>query len=300
MIRVGVDWGSTTFRAYRFDENGVLVAQISADKGIREIQPPTAEHYEKVLFELIGSWLYEGDIVLLSGMITSRTGWIETPYLSCPVDVTSIANCAQCIETQGIELRFLPGIKQENPAPDVMRGEELQLLGVADFNGSSTIILPGTHSKWATMKGSELAQFRTVMTGELFELISKNSLVGAVFSSQKFDENSFMEGVELGYETTTLVSDLFTLRSSVILEQANSNTQHSRLSGMLIGSEIREGLQMMDACSDIVLVGAESLCLLYQRALTHIGKNARLSTGVAAVEGFQQIAKNFISDAKTQ
>ena len=300
MIRVGVDWGSSSFRAYRFDEQGLLVAQISADKGIREIQPPTAEQYENVLFQLIGDWLIDGDIVLLSGMITSRSGWVETPYFACPVDVTTIAASAQCVNARNVQLRFLPGIKQEGPTPDVMRGEELLLLGAANLQGASTIILPGTHSKWAAMRGTELSRFRTVITGELFEIIHNNSLLGAIFTSSAFDENSFLEGVQLGYETTTLVSDLFTLRSSVLLGHTSSDVQHSRLSGMLIGNEIREGLQLIGAEDDVVLVGAQSLCSLYQLAFKRIGINARLYTDVAAVSGFQQVALSCASEGTKQ
>jgi 2-dehydro-3-deoxygalactonokinase len=298
MIRVGVDWGSSSFRAYRFDEQGALVAELSADKGIREIQPPTPAHFEKVLFDLIGDWLSDGDIVLLSGMITSRSGWVETPYLACPVDVTTIAAVAQCIDARNVQLRFLPGIKQEKPTPDVMRGEELQLLGAANTHGLSTVVLPGTHSKWAAMSGTVLSQFRTVITGELFEIILNNSLVGAIFTTDSFNENCFLVGVQLVYKTTTLVSDLFTLRSSVLLESAKSDEQHSRLSGILIGNEIREGLQLMGAVNDVVLVGSESLCSLYQIAFKSIGVTVSICTQVAAVAGFKQVAIAY--EEKTQ
>lgn len=296
MIRVGVDWGSSSFRAYQFDEQGTVVAELSADKGIREIQPATPEHYEQVLFELIGPWLSDGDTVLLSGMITSRAGWVETPYLACPVDVTTIASFAQCINARNVQLRFLPGIKQEHPTPDVMRGEELQLLGAANQDGVSTMVLPGTHSKWASMRGTELSQFRTVITGELFEVIFKNTLVGAIFTSSVFNEGSFLEGVSAGYETATLVSDIFTLRSSVLLEHASSDVQHSRLSGMLIGHELREGLQLMGATNNVVLVGSESLCSLYQLAFTQVGLSANRYNEVAAVAGFQKVARSFTNE----
>jgi 2-dehydro-3-deoxygalactonokinase len=300
MIRVGVDWGSSSFRAYQFDEHGSVVAELSEDKGIREIHPATPEHYEQVLFELIGSWVSDGDIVLLSGMITSRAGWVETPYLTCPVDVATIAGFAQCLEARNVQLRFLPGIKQEHPNPDVMRGEELQLLGAAIQNRSSTIVLPGTHSKWALMKGTELSQFRTVITGELFEVIVKNTLIGALFTSNTFHEDSFLSGVESGYKTTTLVSDLFTLRSSVLVEHAETDSQHSRLSGMLIGNEIREGLQLMGAANDVILVGSAALGAMYQLAFKQVGINANFYSEVAAVAGFQQVAQSFTNDGVNQ
>lgn len=290
MIRVGVDWGSSSFRAYRFDQRGLLVAEVSAEKGIREVQPQTAENYENVLFELIGDWLTDGDTVLLSGMITSRSGWLETPYLACPVDVSTIAKHALCLERRNIQLRFLPGLKQDAPTPDVMRGEELQLLGASNRDGKRIVVLPGTHSKWAAMNGPVLTHFRTVITGEIFEIILKHSLVGAIFTSQGFDEVSFLDGVRHGYNTATVVSDLFTLRSSVLLNHVKSDCQHSRLSGMLIGNEIREGLLLMGSSSDIVLVGSDSLCSLYQRAFTCLGVTASINSAVAAVSGFEKVA----------
>ena len=293
MIRVGVDWGSTSLRAYRFDEQGTLLAELSAPNGVRNISSPTPENYENILFDLIGDWLSDGDVVLLSGMITSRSGWVETPYLACPVDVTTIASYAHSIKSRNVELRFLPGIKQEIPTPDVMRGEELQLLGASDKHGNSTVVLPGTHSKWAVMNGSVLSRFRTVVTGELFEILCNHSLVGAMFTSDRFSEKSFFLGVKVGYNTTTLVADIFTLRAAVLLEQANSDTQHSYLSGLLIGNEIREGLQLMGTESDIVLLGSEALCELYQLAFKRLNVASSLYTDIAAVSGFQAVIKSY-------
>jgi 2-dehydro-3-deoxygalactonokinase len=176
----------------------------------------------------------------------------------------------------------------------------LQLLGAANMHGLSTVVLPGTHSKWAAMSGTVLSQFRTVITGELFEIILENSLIGAIFTSDSFNEKSYLHGVQLGYNTTTLVSDLFTLRSSVLLEHAESDAQHSHLSGILIGNEIREGLQLMGAVNDVVLVGSESLCSLYQLAFKSLGLTVSLSAEVAAVAGFQQVALCFANDREKQ
>ena len=299
MIRVGVDWGSTSLRAYQFDEQGDLIAELSSSNGIRNVNPSAPEQYENILFSLIDEWLNDGDVVLLSGMITSRAGWVETPYLACPVDVSTIIHHAKSVRARQVELRFLPGIMQENPTPDVMRGEELQLLGASSSQGISTVVLPGTHSKWATMNGSILSHFRTIVTGELFEILCKHSLVGAAFTSESFLQNSFLDGVILGHTTTTLVADIFTLRSAVLLEKADSDAQHSFLSGLLIGNEIREGYQLMGQSDDVVLIGSDNLCQLYHLAFTHIGIESRVHTQVAAISGFQTVIQGYATQGVT-
>jgi len=300
VVRAGVDWGSSSFRAYRFDDAVNLIDQVATPTGIREVDLSRPDAYERVLFDSIGHWLVPGDVVLLSGMITSRTGWHETPYLECPANVSEIAAHAVSKAVRGMDLRFLPGINQLSPNPDVMRGEELQLLG-ASLGGSlggslgvqsSIVILPGTHSKWAHVKDGCLQQFHTVMTGELFEIILKHSLVGAMSSSDAFDQSSFLQGVKSGFTTDTLLSDIFTLRASVLLEQAQGSALHSRLSGMLIGREIREGVQLMAGVDQtaMMLVGSDALCALYERAFQHLEFSITKSADTAAIAGFQKIA----------
>lgn len=294
MIRVGVDWGSSSFRAYCFDEHGDVIDDLTQPLGIREIVPATSAQFEDVLFNAIGHWLNQLDSILLSGMITSRTGWVETDYLECPQDVGAIASHAKELFVRGHRLLFLPGIKQSKPVADVMRGEELQLLGACITHEECVVVLPGTHSKWARMNGTTLCQFRTIMTGEIFELLRHHSLVGAIATTTTFNEEAFLLGVQQGFQTTTVLSDLFSLRSSVLLEHFDDDTVHSRLSGLLIGREIFEG-QQLHATDSVVLVGSDKLCSLYELAFKSVGITVNTFEGAAAVAGFRKIATSSIA-----
>ena len=136
------------------------------------------------------------------------------------------------------------------------------------------------------------------MTGELFEIIFRYSLVGAIASSDNFNRESFLLGVKSGNATETLLSDLFTLRASVLLGHADSSALHSQLSGMLIGREIREGTTLLpgsDLCK-VTLVGSEILCSLYETALRHLGISVSRSSAAAAIAGFQHIANGLTVD----
>ncbi len=292
MISCGIDWGSSTFRAYRFNERCDVIDSVSTSDGIRNLSSDD-EQFEQVLFEKVGAWLNKDDVVLLSGMITSRAGWKETPYLECPVDVRTLANHAVEHRMRGVKLRFLPGLKQVMPAADVMRGEELQLLGSMGEHEKVTAILPGTHSKWASLEGPVLNGFRTIMTGELFELVRHQSLVGAIASSINIEQNDFLSGVSEGFKTDSIVADMFALRSAVLLEKLNSDEVHAKLSGMLIGHEIREGLSLMGSVKKVMLVGNDTLCTLYELAFNHLGIDVARANDIAAVSGFRQIALKY-------
>nr|MBX2879267.1 2-dehydro-3-deoxygalactonokinase [Granulosicoccus sp.] len=202
MIRAGVDWGSSTFRAYRFNESVDIVDSIATASGLkfiadRNLSTDSTSPFEAYLFDTIGQWLSPGDTVLLSGMVTSRTGWLETPYLPCPADLTSMMEHAVTRTINQINLIFLPGLSQRSPSPDVIRGEELQMLGASvcltpdpgltrDDQGANesssdiTLVMPGTHSKWAHLKAGCVQRFHTLVTGELFEVLTEHSLVGAL------------------------------------------------------------------------------------------------------------------------
>ena len=89
-------------------------------------------------------------------------------------------------------------MSQSKPA-DVMRGEETQISGYLaqnpNFNGS--ICLPGTHTKWVQISAGEIVSFRTFMTGELFNIISKHSILRHSVD-EGWDEKAFLESVSEG------------------------------------------------------------------------------------------------------
>ena len=289
MISVAVDWGSSSFRAYRFDSKANCIDSVQSDKGIKFV---ASGHFESVLREQIGQWLCPGDTVLFSGMITSRNGWVESEYLPCPANLACLVEHGRRLSLADMECIFLPGVNQLAPA-DVMRGEELQILGALEGLGPQHFVIPGTHSKWSLIENGAVQQFRTIPTGELFDLVVNHSLMGALTRSGVFDEAAFARGVEVGHESSTPISDLFTTRSSVLMGLQRDEEAHSWLSGMLIGNEIREGRMMMETIdSTVVLIGDERLCHRYLRAFGVLGMPVELAGPDVAVSGYQKIIRH--------
>lgn len=210
--------------------------------------------------------------------------------------------------TRGIDLLFMPGLSQLEPGVDVMRGEELQLLGAtaSDIGGEqdeqiSLIILPGTHSKWALTKGASIVAFKTIATGELFDCLIQHSLLAAFASPDSWDAASYLRGVNEGHQTQQIISHLFTARAGVLLEQLQADHVYAYLSGLLIGNEIREGESFVAQAlagndtqwlnSQVTLVGSELLCGHYQHALHACDITVAASHTDAAAAGFSRIVK---------
>ena len=291
MFSAGVDWGSSSFRAYRYDKNGELLDSVHTSAGIKSLH---SGDYENVLFDLIGHWLVPGDSVLLAGMITSANGWHETPYLTCPVSLDRlIDHVVKVALRDDISALFFPGVCTTHPVADVMRGEELQLYGALDpqaQNNEQIVVLPGTHSKWARLCGGELNSFTTIITGELFDLLFNHSLVGALADGQGWFADSFKQGVCEGYENSNVVSRLFTARSSVLLKSVAPQHVHSYLSGLLIGNEIRESALHFEYSNQTVsIVGSEVLMNRYLYAFKCLAIPAVACSNDAAAAGFAKL-----------
>jgi 2-dehydro-3-deoxygalactonokinase len=175
---IGLDWGTTSFRAYRLDRSGDALEARSAPAGILRV--PGGD-FEGVFEREVGPWLSERPAlpVIASGMITSRQGWVEVPYCPCPAGSAEIARALYRHETRaGRTIHFVPGLSivGADGVPDVIRGEETQIVGaIGDEAGAASgcrlLVLPGTHSKWALVEGSRLVWFATFMTGELFGVL---------------------------------------------------------------------------------------------------------------------------------
>ncbi len=294
MIRAGVDWGSSGFRAYRFDRSGAVVETIESDLGIKF----SKDHgFEDSLFETLGHWFKTGDQVFLCGMICSKNGWIESPYISCPADLEQLATKAKAVKVRGIECVFLPGVSLTTP-PDIMRGEELQLLGTTPADKTYLAIIPGTHSKWIRVTEQTIIEFSTIATGEIFEVLLNHSLVGSLCNDSEWNEAVFLNAVKSGFKSKTIISDLFTCRSGVLLAQTTATDAYAKLSGLLIGNEIREGLQLSNSAGvPIVLIGDAALCQKYQIALKHLNLTASMEPPHSASRGFQALIQK-TKDAK--
>jgi 2-dehydro-3-deoxygalactonokinase len=253
------------------------------------------ERFEEALRTGIGPWL-DGDVeVLLSGMITSRNGWVETPYIDVPAGLAAVRSGVVGREIGGgARLSFLPGVCQRSPTPDVMRGEEIQIFGAFGQGESGVAVLPGTHSKWAAVDRGRITGFRSFMTGEVFAALQGHTILGRLIpeGAPAADPAAFLAGVRQGAEAGSpgLLGDIFSTRSGVLLGAFPPAEIAERLSGLLIGHEIAGARRLGWTSGPVTLIGEAPLCARYGSALAALGISSRPGPADAAVEGFRRLA----------
>ena len=267
-MEIAVDWGSSNFRAWLFDCGGNVVAVRDVpDGGVLNI---ASGAFEVTLRAYLGEWLDQAERVTLSGMVTSRNGWVETSYLPCPGSISELHTRAVHRRYEGLHCVFLPGLCQTTPRPDVMRGEELQILGAMNGRGDEIIVLPGTHSKWAYVHDGSVQNFGTWMTGELFDLVRNKSLAGKLAVESAWNLDAFSEGLEAAGRESPFAA-VFEARSGVLLGTMAPSFVNDYLSGLLIGCEVREAMSLRSIDCPVILVAAPNLVVRYHVALTHFG-----------------------------
>jgi 2-dehydro-3-deoxygalactonokinase len=227
-------------------------------------------------------------------MAGAKSGWKEAAYLKAPCPPINEEKIIQVeTEDQRISVSIIPGIMQKSP-PDVMRGEETQIAGYLsknpDFDG--IICLPGTHTKWVHISAGEIVSFKTFMTGEIFLSLSEHSILKSSVQSDGLDLTSFLEAFEDTYSNPALLSSkLFGLRAADLLENTSSKLLKSKLSGYIIGSELA-GAKSYWLGQNIVMIGNDDLCILYQKALKKLGLNATIeNTQNVTLYGLQQACR---------
>src|SRR3954454_9374811 len=193
---IGVDWGTTSFSAFRLARGGALRDRRSALRGILNVP---YNRFADTLREEIGPWLAAGENhVLLSGMIGSRQGWKEAPYLPCPAGAPEIGAALVDIEFDWAEVKLVPGLSATDDAgvAEVMRGEETQVAGVLDALGASGVAcLPGTHSKWVRVEEGRIVGFTTHMPGEPFGALRGYTILGRMMRGGPANGAPFDAGV---------------------------------------------------------------------------------------------------------
>lgn len=285
---IAVDWGTSSFRAFRLDAAGGVLERRSSALGILHV--PGGD-FAAVLRDQAGDWLAAGESeVLLSGMVGSRQGWVEAPYLRCPAGPREIAAALVPVPFDGARVRLVPGLSDMDEAdvPEVMRGEETQLLGVLDtMGGEGLACLPGSHSKWAVIKGGRIASFRTYMSGEVFSALRAGTILGRMMVDGPSDAAAFAEGVARSGAPGHVLHHLFGVRTRGLFGTLADTASASYLSGLLIGHEIRAALP---AGGRVCLIGAASLTALYASAIAACGGTARIMDEDAAARGLARIA----------
>lgn len=262
---IAVDWGTTRLRVWLMGPQGAVLGRIDSDDGMGTLTPAD---FEPTLLALIGGHLPadQATPVIACGMVGARQGWAEAPYARTPCPVPGIAD-AQKVSANDprLDLHILPGVSQATP-PDVMRGEETQIGGFLAATGGfdGVICLPGTHTKWVEVSAGEIVSFRTALTGELFGLLSKQSVLRHAMDGD-WDDTAFLDAVADMLSTPQLLaSRLFELRAAHLLD--GTDTGASRLSGLLIGLDIA-GARPYWLGRDVALIGDQPLCARYAAAL---------------------------------
>jgi 2-dehydro-3-deoxygalactonokinase len=218
-----VDWGTSSLRA-AFATNDQVEQTRHSDQGILKV---SAGEFPRTLHELCGDWLeVPNALCLISGMAGSAQGWSLAPYCPCPAGQRQLAQHLHWVAPERIAL--VPGLSCELAhAPDVMRGEEVQILGVMQLHGLSDaqLVLPGTHSKWVTVRDHRIETFHTCMTGEVYALMRQHSILGrtlpALSSDETLDEEHFDQGVHLSLQGGSLLHHLFGVRTLALMERAS-------------------------------------------------------------------------------
>lgn len=266
---IAVDWGTSNLRVFAMGPGGVL-AEAESDQGMGRLE---RDGFEPALLALIAPWLHKAVDIVACGMVGSRQGWHEAPYRAvpcAPVDPATLVSVPA--RDPRLRVRIVPGLKQAAPA-DVIRGEETQIAGVLaltpGFDG--VICLPGTHSKWAQVSAGEVVSFQTCMTGELFALLSQQSVLRHGMQGDGFDEAAFDVALSDAISRPErLASRLFGLRAEGLLNGLGPEAARARLSGLLIGIELA-ATRPYWLGQPVLLVGADRLSALYARALTAQG-----------------------------
>jgi 2-dehydro-3-deoxygalactonokinase len=270
---IAVDWGTSNLRAWAMGAAGIL-AEAQSGEGMGTL---ARDGFEPALLRLVEPWLVAGrqTPVIACGMVGSRQGWVEAPYRAVPcAPVSAQGLCPVVTQDPRIVVQIAPGLSQARPA-DVMRGEEVQIAGALlltpGFDG--VFCLPGTHSKWAQISAAEVVSFQTFMTGELFALLSTQSVLRHGMG-EGWDEGAFDEGVSDALSRPERVgAKLFSLRAEGLLNGLAPAAARSRLSGLLIGTELA-GAKPYWLGQRVRLIGAPALCANYARALATQGVTA--------------------------
>ena len=267
---VAVDWGTSSFRLWLIDRTGVVLAERRSDEGMLAA---AKTGFAAVLQSHLAAVEAPAQLpVLVCGMAGAKTGWVEAGYVDTPAPLSAVLKQAARVPGEARDIRILPGIAQRDPrAPDVMRGEETQLLGALglDAAGEALVCMPGTHSKWVRLKDGTVARFSTFMTGELFSVVSRKTILSLAVAGADDAEDvaSFQAAVKSAYEAPAFAANLlFTARSRQLLFGGTPAAARETLSGTLIGIELAAGLSGAVPKAGIALIASGRLATLYRLA----------------------------------
>ncbi|MGY3589272.1 2-dehydro-3-deoxygalactonokinase [Bradyrhizobium sp. USDA 4341] len=268
---VAVDWGTSSFRLWLMSAGGELFGERRSDEGMTAA---ARAGFASVLQSHLDALGAAANLpVVICGMAGARQGWVEAGYVDIPAHLSDILKGAVVVRGQPRDIRILPGIAQRDAAaPDVMRGEETQLLGALglDAPGEALVCMPGTHSKWVRLRGGTVERFATFMTGELFSVVARDTILShAVAGAEEaVDADAFRSAVVEAFATPALSANLlFRVRSRQLLFGGSAQAARETISGTLIGAELAAGLAEREPATPVTLIASGRLQRLYRIAL---------------------------------
>ncbi|MEX0969374.1 MAG: 2-dehydro-3-deoxygalactonokinase [Paracoccaceae bacterium] len=275
---VAVDWGTSNLRLWAMGRDGAVLEARSSGAGMAGL---ARDEFEQALLAQLHGWLPDtGKLTVLAcGMVGSRQGWVEARYHQVPCSAAPFETLAEApVQSGQISVHVVPGLKQITP-PDVIRGEETQIAGLLafrpDFDGVAC--LPGTHTKWVQISAGEVVSFCTFMTGELFSLLSRASVLRHSIAETGWVDDAFDAGLaEALARPEAIARRLFSLRAESLLTELSPVAARSRLSGLLVGTEMAAAKPYWLG-QNIVIIGADEISRIYQRALASQGVSASLA-----------------------
>ncbi|WP_460096572.1 2-dehydro-3-deoxygalactonokinase [Pseudomonas sp. H3_C08] len=313
---IALDWGTTSLRAYKLAAGGVVLEQRALSSGIMQL-PKTprvingrecADGFELAFDEACGDWLdAQPDLpVIACGMVGSAQGWREAAYCETPANVANLGKSLQTlISLRGTVVHIVPGVIQRSRLPNVMRGEETQVLGVLqnlpiEAGADLLIGLPGSHSKWVDVVDGCIIHFDTFMTGEVFAVLSEHSILGRTLKQgATFDALAFDRGVQIAQSADGelgVLSTLFSARTLGLTGELSPTAQADYLSGLMIGHElaalatVQRRRRNNTNLPSIILIGNAQLCARYSRALDACGFASVKLAEQATERGLWQLA----------
>lgn len=313
---IGLDWGTTRLRAYLIDGSGQILARHASGSGVAGARG----EFERIVESELAAWLAQHPRanIIASGMAGSRQGWVETRYLPCPLELATLGQeleLRRMVDPSALggerQLAFTPGVTRvaRDGMPDVMRGEEVQVLGSLTVplpephepGGDAWFVLPGTHSKWVRVESGRVVWFATFMSGELFDVLVQHSVLTLgkepSSSGEAAARPAFYRGVDYARgtepESGGFLKRLFSTRSLVARGELSRPEAREYLSGLIIGGELAEALASLPgpAPSRVTVLGSDELASRYCTAFERFGVDAAKGSEDAAAFGHFALAR---------
>jgi len=306
---IALDWGTTSLRAYRIGAHGVALEKRALPWGIMNLPPiePGSDPksgFDLALAEACGDWIEAAPhaAVIAAGMVGSAQGWKEARYLELPQAITDIGQQLTSVSHARGTLHIVPGLLQRGALPNVIRGEETQVVGALSELGQDEDVLiglPGTHSKWVRVQGQRIVHFDTFMTGEVYAVLRRHAILGrTMLPGDHGDDVSFERGARVAISEqgqAGVLSTIFSSRTLGLTGELDGAAQAEYLSGVLIGHEIAalaatRQTAGLNPAPRIILIGDEQLCERYRKVLALHAMTTVNIAAAATEHGLWQIA----------